>query len=250
MSDHSNILDQFDTTSLEEMDSVKLLNRVDSKYLLSRTTFLSLFSSLQNEYKVLSIKQLRSARYKSLYFDTQQLTFYYDHHNGNPNRHKVRIRKYLDSNLCYFEVKHKHRGRTDKRRMRISDFELELSNGTKSFLDQKNKQWEGISATLWNSFERITLVNNERKERVTFDLNLEFSWNDRQQGFNDIVIAELKQEENNREAPLAKLFKSYGIRKKGFSKYCVGMGLIYNELKSNNFKQNYLLLNKLQNELV
>jgi hypothetical protein len=228
------------------MDSVKLLNRVDSKYVMSLSQFLNLLPVLANDYQSLEINGLRSANYKSLYFDTTKFDYYFDHHNGRVNRFKVRTRKYLDSDLCFFEIKHKNKGRTDKRRVKIADFNFEIQDKSAELLRKVIPNHPNLAPCLWNSFERVTLVNNERKERLTFDIGLNFSWDGQDFGFEDIVIAEVKQEINDRNTPCRKLFKENMIRQSKVSKYCIGMGMLYEELKTNRFKQKYLLIDKIR----
>ncbi len=241
------ITQTFHPISLKEMDRVKLLNRTDTKFVMTKAQFTTLLPELQATYQVLEINKKRSARYKTLYFDTPQYNFYLNHHNGVPNRYKVRIRKYIDSDLCFFEIKHKNKGRTDKRRIRIEDFQEILTTETSNFLDNILPIKTEIKPSIWNAFERITLVNNERMERLTFDIGLNFEWDNEHFGYSSIIIAEVKQENLDRMAPAIQIFKKYGIRQKRISKYCIGMGILYKELKNNRFKEKYLLLNKLQN---
>jgi hypothetical protein len=219
------ILAEFSPISLEEMDSVKLLNRTDTKFVLSREQFEVVLEQLISEYQLLTIEGLRTAHYQSLYFDTPKCKFYLNHHNGKPNRFKVRIRKYLDSDLCFIEIKHKKKGRTDKLRRPIADFELELSPLSIEFIHSKISSQPILHPTLWNTFERITLVNNELKERLTFDLGLNFNWEGKEMGYPDVVIGELKQEMTSRITPGYAVFKANGIREMRISKYCIGMGI-------------------------
>ena len=93
------------------------------------------------------------------------------------------------------------------------------------------------------------MVNNERKERLTFDIGLNFSWEGKNFGYDQIIIAEVKQEANDRMAPCIQVFKANGIRQERISKYCIGMGILYPNLKSNNFKSKFLTLNKLQDNV-
>lgn len=249
MTELNDILSKFSPISLQEMDSVQLLNRVDTKFVLSNKQFLTLLNELVPHYKTLEIKGLRTAKYKSLYFDTSDLEHYMHHHNGYPNRYKVRIRRYLDSDLCYLEIKHKKKGRTDKKRVKIEDFELDLSKASKDFIEEINPSLNALEPSLWNSFERITLVNQELQERLTFDIGLHFKEgieSDSNIGYDDIVIAEVKQERENRNSPIMKLLKAKGIRKARVSKYCIGVGLTHPNVKKNRFKQKYLLIDKIR----
>lgn len=231
------------------MDTVKLLNRVDTKYVLSTNQFIELLKELAPHYRILEIEGLRTARYKSLYFDTDDLEHYMHHHNAYPNRYKVRIRRYIDSNLCFLEIKHKVKGRTDKRRIKIEDFELDLSDESIDFINGIIPEVKSLKPTLWNSFRRITLVNQALKERVTFDIGLHFQENidsEEDIGYDNIVIAEVKQERENRNSPIMKQLKKQGIRKARISKYCIGIGLTHSGVKTNRFKQKYLLIDKIR----
>ena len=98
---------------------------------------------------------------------------------------------------------------------------------------------------LWNGFRRITLVNNNEKERLTLDLGLNFDWEGKKETFDHVVIAELKQENANRESLFYSLMKKNGIRPNGMSKYCVGAISLFPDLKYNNFKEKILLIDKL-----
>lgn len=250
MTNEQQILTNYSPISLEEMDAVKLLNRVDSKFVLSLQQFRQTLEALIPHYQVLEINGLRSARYKSLYFDTSDFTHYLHHHNGKPNRYKIRIRKYLDSDLCFLEVKHKHKGRTDKKRLPIGDFEESFSENSHDFVQSHVKHFQELQPVIWNSFERITLVNNALKERLTFDIGLNFQEDENSTsslGYKDIVIAEVKQESENRSSPVMQTFKERTIRKARISKYCIGMGLLYPNIKQNRFKQKYLLIDKIRN---
>lgn len=231
------------------MDSVQLLNRVDTKYVLSNKQLLDILEHLVPHYQILEIQGLRTARYKSLYFDTEELDHYMRHHNGHPNRYKVRIRRYIDSDLCFLEIKHKSKGRTDKQRIKISDFELDLSDSSVEFISQILPETKSLKPSLWNSFNRITLVNQELKERVTFDIGLHFKediHSENDLGYDDIVIAEIKQERENRKSPIMKLLRAHHIPRAKVSKYCIGMGLTNPKIKKNRFKQKYLLIDKIR----
>ncbi len=219
------------------MDSVKLMNRTDTKFLINKTQLLNLLDTIKDDYSVLEVDSLRQSRYKSLYFDTPDLQFYFDHHNGRNDRHKVRIRKYLESDLTFLEVKHKYKGRTNKKRIKIADFEEELSENSKEFLNESNGLTKKLKASLWNSFSRITLVNKRSPERMTIDLNLTFEWKDWTHTESDLVIVEVKQEKLDRSSPFMKAAKNSLIRPLRVSKYCVGMVLSApNNIKYNNFK--------------
>ena len=246
MKNNLEILSSFSPISLKEMDSVKLLNRTDTKFIFNKNLFDLILSKIKNDYQILTINNKKTASYRTLYFDTDLFKFYNDHHNKRGNRYKVRIRKYLDSDLCFLEIKNKRKGRTIKTRTSITDFEDSLSNSSIEFIKEIIPEIEPLETKIWNTFERITLVNQERKERVTIDFNLKFEFNDEKLGIDHLVICELKQERANRNSPINHIFKLMKILPNRVSKYCIGSGLLYEQLKKNRFKEKYLLINKLK----
>ena len=98
------ILHSATAITLEEMDSVKLLNRIDRKYVLHISRLASVLQNVLGDYRVLDINGTRVFSYNTLYFDTPDFQFYKDHRNGLNNRIKVRCRQYIDNNLSFFEI--------------------------------------------------------------------------------------------------------------------------------------------------
>ena len=97
----SKILLDFDPISLLEMDRVKLMNRIDTKFAFSASQLIQILPDLAENYKILEIEGTRLPFYESLYFDDDDFGFFKDHHNGRTNRFKVRFRKYVESNLIF-----------------------------------------------------------------------------------------------------------------------------------------------------
>ena len=95
------------------MDSVSLMKRVDTKFLINRKKLESIFSSLSSHYKILKVKDVIKSKYSSFYFDTVNYKFFLDHHNGKLNRAKVRFREYVDSKTSFLEVKRKNQKNVD-----------------------------------------------------------------------------------------------------------------------------------------
>lgn len=238
-------LQDFDQTTLLEMDSVKLMNRTDTKFVFRRSLLAELLAQLQTDFKVLNIEGNLVSSYKTLYFDTECFQFFLDHHNGKGNRYKVRIRNYVESNLYFLEIKNKYKERTVKSRIGVSDFEMEFSAKSAAYVNSVIPNCEPLAAKLWNGFNRITLVNKVQKERLTLDLGLSFEWEAKKISYDHILVAELKQENVNRSSLFYNLMKTSGVRPSGMSKYCVGALGIYPNLKYNNFKEKIRLIDKL-----
>ena len=91
MTNLSNIVSNFTSISLDEMDGVKLMNRTDTKFAFKATKLPFLLNNMQSFYRVLEIDGELIHDYKSLYYDTEDRKFYLDHHNGRVNRNKIRL---------------------------------------------------------------------------------------------------------------------------------------------------------------
>jgi hypothetical protein len=60
-----------------------------------------------------------------------------------------------------------------------------------------------------------------------------------------LVIAEVKQENINRQSTFMQLAKQIGARPSSISKYCLGTSVLVNSVKRNTFKPKILAINKL-----
>lgn len=244
LKDVEEIIASFTPISLSEMNSVALMKRSDTKFLVHKKELIFILKELKNDYKVLEINNDRIMSYSSLYFDTETNKFYNDHHNGKNNRIKIRQRKYVESNLCFLEIKQKNgKGETNKTRIPVKDFELKLTQNSKKFIANTTHQDFKLEPSLWNSFNRITLVNIKSKERVTLDLNLNYRINEVKKSFDNLVVIEVKQERFNRKSHIVKALKTIHNHPYSISKYCIGMISLYNDLKYNVFKKKLIKIN-------
>lgn len=232
---------------LDEMESVALLKRVEVKYVLPRTVLPAILDRLRTNYNVLEVAGNRLNRYRTLYFDTDDFAMYRRHHMGAADRFKVRSRTYVDSESSFLEVKHKtNKKRVIKRRIQTPKLVATLDKNAAGFVDSTCPYHaEVMQPRLWNSYQRITLVNTEYKERVTLDIDLHFGWSGRDVGLPRVVVAEVKQERFSQASDFIRLMHQYHIRSTGFSKYCIGASLLYPQLKQNRFKKKHRLLAKL-----
>ena len=241
-------LSQFEPIALKEMNSVSLLKRIDTKFLTTESKLLEIIPELISDYKVLEIEENRLMNYATLYFDTEDLKSYTEHHNGRAKRHKIRMRKYIDSNLCFLEIKEKkNSGMTNKTRCNIKDIEKVLTKKSTDFIKKTTKKDQVLKSVLYNYFQRFTLVNTQRAERVTIDSCLNYKTNDSTKTLQNIVIIEVKQEKQNTQTPVYKALKSKKIRTSSFSKYCIGVANLFTDVKANRFKELNLKINKLTN---
>lgn len=241
------ILNQYAPISLGEMANVSLQNRTDTKFVMHTSTLLAALSQLPNDYRVLVIGETRLNHYQTLYFDTADFDLYQRHHAGALNRYKVRSRAYLDSNLAFFEVKHKtNKKRTVKERLQTAELMTRVNRETAVFLQTHYPYEPGaLLPVLGNSFTRITLVSRHRPERLTLDFDLAFYRGEQQLALPSLAIAEVKREGFTQTSDFVQQMRVLGVQPIGFSKYCLGVSALYPQLKRNNFKPLHLLVQKL-----
>jgi hypothetical protein len=241
------ITDPFNAIDLAEMDSVALMNRIDTKYAIHENTFLQILPKLSAHYDILEVGGLKYSAYESLYFDSPSFEFFSDHHKKKNDRLKIRIRKYVNNNLSFLEVKRKRKGRTEKTRLKTEQWGTDFNKEEIGFLENSYQNAKSLNSTISNSFSRITLVHKEKTERLTFDLNIEFQDRSETKSLTNLVICELKQGATNRSSVFYQMTKKRLIRPLRVSKYCVGMMNFYStlELKQNRFKKKTLSLNKI-----
>jgi hypothetical protein len=91
----NSILNKFNPVSLEEIDEVKLMNRIDRKYWFHISTLNLLLEKIVQHYDILEIDGTRLMEYQSTYFDTKESFMYVKHHNRKLNRYKERRRTYI-----------------------------------------------------------------------------------------------------------------------------------------------------------
>ena len=110
-----NLLERFDPISLDRLDSVKLMNRVDTKYVVTPKQLEAVLERSSLTHCVLEIGGRRQMPYDSVYFDTADSEMYIRHHDRRLVRRKVRTRMYVDSGDTFLEIKLKNNhGRTKK----------------------------------------------------------------------------------------------------------------------------------------
>lgn len=241
-----NSLVDFASITLKEMDNVKLMDRTDTKYVFRYSQLFALLDQLKNDYSILDINGNRISRYESLYFDTIKFDLYHCHQRGKPNRFKIRFRKYVESELCFFEVKFKNnKGRTIKDRVKQKQIDGSINGKAEILLKEKTPMLaDNLEAKFWVNYSRITLVNKHSPERVTIDIDLTFKNKDQDKTIHNMVIAEVKQDKALTSA-FVKLMKKNHIREGSISKYCYGVINLFNKTKHNNFKPVLNLFKKL-----
>ena len=237
--------------TLDEMKSVQLMNRIDTKYVVTDTQLREILLRVCDSYYAQEVENNRFSPYRTLYYDTPELAMYIAHHNRHLAREKVRVRTYVDTDLTFCEVKHKNnKGRTSKERIKMERVDNIVENpNTAAFLAERQPyEVRSLKPQLETAFKRVTLVNYEKTERLTIDCDLTF--NDKMSGkvakMAPLVVMELKQD-GRAHSLLKDVLFDMRIKPFKISKYCIGICLTRPEVKQNRFKKKLMKIDKLKN---
>ncbi|MGV8093980.1 MAG: polyphosphate polymerase domain-containing protein [Mangrovibacterium sp.] len=241
-------LSRLTSISLEEMEKVRLMNRIDTKYITLPENLNVFLTKIEGDYYVQEVNGKRLQTYQTLYFDTPDLQMFIRHHNGHKQREKIRLRNYVGSDLAFLEIKDKNnKGQTLKTRLQLPEYKMYNDENTILFLET-NAQFtiDSIMPHVETCYDRITLVDKGKTERLTIDINLAFN-NTRtgnSHSLAEIVIIELKQEVSS-FSPTRSLLSSLHIYPVNVSKYCIGSVMTDPGIKHNRFKPKIIRINKL-----
>ncbi|MBQ4393673.1 MAG: polyphosphate polymerase domain-containing protein [Paludibacteraceae bacterium] len=241
------------------MESVKLMNRIDTKYAVPLSALPAILEAAQNGYYAQEINGTRIATYDTMYYDTETLDMYIRHHDRQLVRQKIRVRQYVESDLTFLEIKRKNnKGRTKKKRISVPGFGITGDTfgnskrerwSVEDFIAAKSRyRWSELSPHLSTRFHRITLVNKAKTERLTIDMDL--VWENIVSGesktFPELVIIELKRD-GNMPSQMTQIMISQRLKPMKISKYCIGTALTTPGLKKNRFKAKIRSIEKMLN---
>ena len=268
------VLTQMQPIGLDDMKAVRLMNRVDRKYMASAMQLDALLERIADGYYVQRIpadrpghdlrdatsgteqdELERVAPYRTLYFDTDALAMYTMHHNKKLNRQKLRVRCYRSTDTTFFEIKNKdNKKKTRKVRIPVDpalfDRVLEVPE-VNTFVDANTPfPVATLHACLENRFERITLVDKGMSERVTIDRGIGFY--NRATGIGTdiakLLVIEVKHEVGAPMSDIERALHEMHVLPRRMSKYCIGTALTDPAAKRNRFKPKLLYIDKIMHE--
>lgn len=243
--------------TLEEMEGVRLLNRIDTKYLTDEATLLRVLADARTAgYRALETGGTKVSPYNSIYYDTPGMKMFLDHHNRRLVRQKVRTREYVASGAAFLEIKRKNNhGRTKKKRIGIEEAEMSgFAGNPRACAYLASHSWftaGDLHPVLSTAFRRITLVNREKTERLTIDTSLFF--NNFQTGkrvsLEDAVVIELKQD-GHAASQMKGILLNHRVKPLRVSKYCIAVTLTDPSVKSGRFKVKVRSIEKIINKRI
>lgn len=227
---------------LDELTALaELQTRRDRKYVLRLPDLGALLPALGRDTRVLDIGGLRVFRYASVYFDTPDLTSFRLTALRRRRRFKIRTRRYLDSGLCWLEVKTEgSRGGTVKTRLAYDrDHHSDVAPG-RWFVDGVLTELTGtdpaalaLAPVLTTHYLRSTLYLPACQSRVTVDIDL--TWADDGTG-RDLALPALAVVETKTRAAASavdRLLWARGHRPTAISKYATGLAALRPDLPAN-----------------
>lgn len=251
----------FQPISLTDLNATaSFLKRIDKKYLLNSTEFSEVIKDLNSEFKVLEIDGKKVFSYDNIYMDTPDYLFYNQHQNKQDSRTKVRTRFYVDSDLAFFEYKHKLDGVTKKYRYKFPSSEHGLmTKWKKRFYEwvwqSVYDSWDApdISPSIKTNYKRITMVSRDWEERLTIDFDIKATDLRKESpeivDLKKLVIIESKSLKNDSIA--GKIMKENNIEKAtSCSKYA--LWIVYSGLaeKFDTFKETMEKIREIRMETV
>jgi hypothetical protein len=234
-------LRRFDDVCLADLlVAAELLTRSDRKYVVDQSVLPELVERLDPSIRALEIDGARTFRYESMYFDTPELVCFREAATMRPNRFKVRTRAYLDSNTCSLEVKARdHRGNTVKERI---DHDIDqrgrLTDEGRRFVmgyEYPGRHVDWLVPTLWTVYRRATLLLSV-DSRTTIDTGLSFvTPTGRTIDAGTWAVVESKS--MGKPTAVDRALWAMGHRPISFSKYAVGMSLLYPDLPAHRWNR-------------
>jgi hypothetical protein len=228
--------ERLEPVGLEELDAAAALRRrFDTKYLMPRDAAAELLERLGSTHRVLEIGGLRAFEYRTTYFDTEELATFRDHVQGRRRRLKARVRRYVESGDCFFEVKLRGpRSSTVKRRLAQDPaldgtLTAEAAEALERWVQAAyDRSAPGpLAPVLEVDFRRTTLVALDRGERLTIDVDVSMRTpSGGGSGRLDGGFALVESKSPRGPALATRDLNLLGARRlDGMSKYCLGVVL-------------------------
>lgn len=236
-SDFSQSLKTFSPISLSELNvQASFLDRIDTKYIMNEDEFEKILKDLEDKFYILEINGRSIFEYSSIYMDSENYDFYYQHQNKQNPRTKVRTRLYIESNIAFFEYKQKDTKVTRKFRYQFDPSEHgKIGKEATKFFEWTyqslyGKAPETIFPSLETRYNRLTFCSKKNDERLTVDFHIALkdlrNKKSQEKSLKNVVIVESKS--NSSKCTSQKIMKKHDVEiASSCSKY--GLWLAYTQ---------------------
>jgi hypothetical protein len=221
----------------------ELQKRVDTKFIVDVNLLPQILSGITTQYAALRVPAGNIARYLSVYFDSVDLQCFHDHRRGRRLRQKIRIRHYPDRLLSFLEIKTKRNEVvTDKARIALTYGTSELAHCQDFLATCTPFKIADLHHVLDNDFGRLSLVSLNSTERVTIDVGIRVAPSHHSPlltvaraapDLSSVAIIEVKQNSFSSNSAIVQALGDSGAREQSFSKYAIGMAMLYPSLRRN-----------------
>ncbi len=223
---------------VELTERASLQTRVDRKYVLPLGAVEEVLRHVGPDTRVLEIDHARSFAYQSVYFDTPELTSYLLTAQRRRRRFKIRTRTYLESSLCWLEVKTRGaRGSTVKNRLPYQPDQHAILEPGRQFVEavlaQESIVLGGATTlvpTLVTRYRRSTLFLSATTSRVTIDTDL--TWQDDGCPMRLPGLAVVETKTGSTASCVDRMLWLRGYRPIRISKYATGLAALRPDLPS------------------
>ncbi len=239
-------LERLTPIGLDDLNArASLQTRVDRKYVVPVAQLGTVLADLGGSTMALEIDGSRASRYASMYFDTTSLSSYLAAAQPRRRRFKIRTRSYLDSALCYLEVKTRGgRSLTIKDRIehpaadpdRLTGEGLEYIDSALADSGIDTVDATALRATMKTSYTRTTLFLPHPESRATVDLDLEWT-NIDGSGIRTPGLAIVETKSGSTPSAVDHILWRHGHRPANISKYGIGMAAMRPDLPQNKWRR-------------
>lgn len=236
------MLSHLPAVGLDELvQRASLLTRVDRKYIVDVQSLPALIARLDGRVRVLDIDAQRQFAYESQYFDTPGLDSYLGGAHRRRRRFKLRIRRYVDTDARFLEIKIRGaRGATVKSRVPYDGSVAELSPHALQYAHSVltaariDCDLRSLAPSLTTRYDRATLLVDSTNSRITLDRNLLIAVpSGRELRLRESAIVESKAPRGASEVDRA--LWALGHRPCSISKYATGLAALRPDLPANHW---------------
>jgi VTC domain len=220
--------------------------RLDRKYLLPESVIEALLVVDPNGWKLDRVSGFASQRYETLYFDTAELQFFHSARGKHPLRSKVRLRRYLETDDRFLEVKRRNaRGETTKVRTLWQGSLAAHTEFLRESLGAFPPMVEELQPVVLTAYQRVAYRLGDLG-RMTIDNSLRFgshagashylldplSLPSSEAQYAEQVIVETKSVDEG-PTPIDRILWNFGYRPQPLSKYALAIATFHPELPLN-----------------
>ncbi len=236
-------VDAFAPMARDEKGALALSDRIEATYLVPIEALPAHLDAIRADYRVLFKKGRRVQRRQRLDFDSSDFVLFHRQHAGAAVRDKLRASIDDASGENVLKVKHRdNKGRwrrTCKHRF-VVDAQMRAADPKSGTLLRHSYGYgdgdDLVYGRLLTRFDRVTLVHRHLDERITIDLDLRFEGAGRVEALPEVAVVTIARARHGAESSAVARLRRHRIRPQRFSKYGIGVSLVYPQLKHNRYK--------------